>query len=56
MRIDKQLEANQTQRDMKKRFQAIFWAFEIEDYNNPVTKASILEAITNIKRELDGTF
>lgn len=56
MRIDKQLEAKQIRRDMCKRFKDLFWSFESKDYENPVTKASILEAIKNIKLELDRSF
>jgi IS4 transposase len=56
MRIDKQLEANQIRRAMKERFRKLFWAFNKEDYDNPKTKSSILDALTNIKRELDRTF
>lgn len=56
MRIDKQLEANQVRRDMKSRFKEIFHRFDEEDYQNPVTKLSIQDALANIKRELDRTF
>lgn len=53
MRIDKQLEANQIRRALESRFKAIFYRFNEEDYQNPVTRLSIQEALTNIKRELE---
>jgi hypothetical protein len=56
MRIDKILERNQIRRDMKKRFVAIARMFRAEDYDNPVTKASILDSLGSIKKELDKSF
>lgn len=56
MRIDKQLEANQTQREMLKRFRNLFWSFNSKDYQNPVTKQSIYDSMKNIKLELDKGF
>lgn len=53
MRIDKQLERNQNIRDLKNRFKGIALAFEPSDYDNPVTKKSIQDAVWNIKLALD---
>lgn len=53
MRIDKQLERNQNIRDLKNRFKGIVLAFEPSDWENPVTKQSISDAVWNIKLALD---
>jgi hypothetical protein len=52
LRIDKQLEANQTRRALEKRFKDLFWAFHSDEYENPVTKASLLDALINIRNAL----
>lgn len=52
LRIDKQLEKNDRQRKALKRFQNLFWAFKSEDYEHPVTKQSIYDALVNIRKEL----
>lgn len=53
MRIDKQLERNQGIREMKQRFHQVFGSFDTKDYENPITRASIQDSLTNIKRELN---
>ncbi len=53
MRIDKQLERNQNIRDLKNRFAKIALGFEPHEWDNPVTKQSLNDAIWNIKLALD---
>ena len=53
MRIDKQLERNQNIRDLKNRFVKIALAFTPHEWDNPVTKQSISDAVWNIKLALD---
>lgn len=53
MRIDKQLKRNQNIRDLKNRFVKIALAFEPWEWENPVTKQSISDAVWNIKLALD---
>jgi hypothetical protein len=53
MRIDKRLERNQNIRDLMKRFTNLAMAWEPKDWENPVTKQSIRDAVWNIKLALD---
>ena len=52
MRIDQQLERNQNIRNLRQRFLGIFWAFEPQDYDHPITRQSISDALSNIERAL----
>lgn len=52
MRPDKQLEYNQKAKECKKRFKDIYEAFTYEEWKNPVTKESILDAQLNCIKEI----
>ena len=52
LRIDKQLEKNDRQCKALKRFENLFWAFKSQDYENPVTRQSIYDALVSIRKEL----
>lgn len=52
MRIDLQLERNQNIRDLQNRFVKLALAFEPWEWQNPITKQSIEEAVNNIKLAL----
>jgi hypothetical protein len=53
MRIDKLLERNQNIRELKNRFAGIALGFTPDEWDNPVTKTSLSEAVWNIKLALD---